>query len=660
MKTLVHSLTARSNFAVIILAFIGLNFWGCSSDSPKSKTAQKTESRVNQKSDSLDKKSADQKFKFGMELDDQGKYPEALKVYLEALDICEKIGDQNFIARIYNAIGVLHKNQGQDKSALEYYLKSLSIREEILKNNPTDKICQTGKAITLNNIGILFNKQNQQEKALQNYLEALTVAEGLDVEKDIALYCNNIGNAHRKLGDYRNAYLYLEKGLKIRKEIGDKIGEAWILVNLGAVQTDERKFSAALKNFEKALAITKQIGDKNLEIDIYTNLARTAAKRSDYARAYEYQQEYSDLKEKLVNEESTRQIAEMQTKYETEKHALKIISLNKDLEITDAQVAKQKLVIAGFALLVVVVSFFVFWFFHTSKKEREAKMIIAELHKDTTDSINYARKIQRAMLPDLAEIKKSLPESFVFYQPKAIVSGDFYWFHKPENKPYKLSGMEINLWPDEDEVFIAAADCTGHGVPGAFMSTLCSIALNTAVEAGISNPAEILSFANNWVKKALKQIKGESGQVVGEVKDGMDIALVKINKRNKTIEYAGANRPLYIAKHETGELEETLEETKANKTAIGGFTPDDYRFTLHTKELSSGDSIYISSDGFADQFGGPKGKKVTTKFFKERLGLIRHMPMDSQQENLENFMNNWMSDVKEQLDDLLVIGVKII
>jgi serine phosphatase RsbU (regulator of sigma subunit)/beta-galactosidase beta subunit len=635
MKTL-KSLSPMARLCLVMLAFIGL-YWGCDQSVPEK---NKTELTIK---DSSEIAKVDKKFDQAMELDNQGKYAEALQLCLAILDEYDKINEKNSVARTYNFIGVLYLRQENDKSALDYFKKSLLMREEILRKNPEDKICQKGKSITLNNIGLLYDRQDQYETAIFYYKGAYKSAESLGDTKDLSLYCNNLGSAYRNLEDYQNSYLYLEKGLKIKREIKDSIGEAVILMNIGITQKKERKFSDSFSNLHRALEIAIVVGNKNLQTEIYTNLAETYATSGNYSKAYDYHRRYSELKENIVNEESTQQVAEMQTKYETEKKEQQIQVLNKDNELQEVKLGRQKITIIAiilFAFIVIIVAIWFFRMYRTShrksaiiseqKKEVEKqKGLVDEKNKEMTDSINYASRIQRAMLPKVADIQSALPESFVFYQPKDIVSGDFYWFQKVG-----------------DAVFIAAADCTGHGVPGALTSAFCNSALNDAI-AITQNPAEMLGFVNNFVKSALKQTDGET-------KDGMDIALVKIT--GKTLEYSAANRPLYIVRNGKNEVE----ETKADKTAIGGFTEDNYRFKLHTlSNMENGDRFYLSSDGFADQFGGPKGKKVTTKHFKEILVSSKDLPIAQQKKMLENFMRDWMPDSHEQVDDFLVIGVEM-
>ena len=252
-------------------------------------------------------------------------------------------------------------------------------------------------------------------------------------------------------------------------------------------------------------------------------------------------------------------------------------------------------------------------------------------HKDIKDSINYAKRIQNAMLPDTALLSDSFPKSFILYKPKDILSGDFYWFKKEGNTS-----------------FISAVDCTGHGVPGALMSMIGIEKLNNAV-AKTNEPSEILKQLNKSIEIALCQSTHyEHSQ------DGMDIALCAIDKETRILKFSGANRPPWIIRH--GQTE--LEEIRGTKKAIGGLTmgisPD---FENHEIKLELGDTFYIFSDGYADQFGGEQKQKLFTKRFKELLLSIQDQTMQQQEKYLNNFIEDWKAGA-DQVDDILVIGVR--
>ncbi len=288
----------------------------------------------------------------------------------------------------------------------------------------------------------------------------------------------------------------------------------------------------------------------------------------------------------------------------------------------------------------------------------KSKFLVEEKNRDITDSINYAKRIQQAKLPRKKDIDASLPLSFILFKPKDIVSGDFYWF---KSLPLTPSEGEENSSPSADGrlggavVLIAAADCTGHGVPGALMSMIGSEKLDEAVHLS-TDTSKILNHLNSRVKKSLHQSDSEDS-----TRDGMDIALCSIEfpsllETNRVInlKYAGANRPIWIIR----KGQSIIEEIKGTKKSIGGFTADNQHFDSHELKLQQGDTFYLSSDGFADQFGGSKGKKIMTKNFKEILLSIQDKTMKEQKKHLDNFVENWRSEA-EQVDDILVIGVRV-
>lgn len=270
-------------------------------------------------------------------------------------------------------------------------------------------------------------------------------------------------------------------------------------------------------------------------------------------------------------------------------------------------------------------------FKYVVKKRKEAEERAKAAYKEITDSITYAKRIQSAKLPDKNEIKKALPNSFVLFKPKDIVSGDFYYFHK-----------------NNSSVFIASADCTGHGVPGAFMSMIGSEKLDDALTHS-ADTSEILAHLNKGIKISLKQSDSDES-----TRDGMDIALCSVDTDNSIVKYAGANRPLWIIRNGLT----AVEEIKATKKAIGGFTEDNQHFDTHVIQLQQGDTFYISTDGYADTFGGQENKKLTTKRFKEILLSIQDKSMKDQELHLDNFVENWKAGT-EQVDDILVIGVRL-
>ncbi len=264
---------------------------------------------------------------------------------------------------------------------------------------------------------------------------------------------------------------------------------------------------------------------------------------------------------------------------------------------------------------------------------REEKEKVDAAHKDIRDSINYAKRIQEATLPLVEEIQKELPGSFVLFKPRDIVSGDFYWFDKQGSL-----------------IYLAAADCTGHGVPGALMSMIGSSALHQVLlEEKKMEPGEILTKLNVEIRNALKQNMAES-----ETRDGMDIALISFDTKTNEIKYSGANRPFYYVRKEIPEVE----EIRADKFPIGGAGYEQREFHTHTIKLNKGDTFYIFSDGYPDQFGGDTGKKFMTKNFKRMLMLYNRYPVMEIRKQLDDEFEIWRGN-NEQVDDVLVIGVRV-
>jgi len=278
----------------------------------------------------------------------------------------------------------------------------------------------------------------------------------------------------------------------------------------------------------------------------------------------------------------------------------------------------------------------------TERKKQE--QVIQQKNRDITDSITYAKKIQEALLPLESNIKAKLPESFVLYKPKDIVSGDFYWFAEIQN------GTVNRESKDHSTLVLAACDCTGHGVPGAFMSMIGNDLLNQIVLGqNITNPTKALDALHQGIRYVLRHDEGEM-----ETRDGMDLALCHIDIKNKQIEYAGAHRPLLLIKN--GDQEVTI--IKGDKIGIGDDAMHKGRsFTTHIIEVNKGDTMYLFSDGFPDQIGGPKNKKYKSSRFREMLLSIQSLSIDEQKTALDNEINEWRGE-KEQTDDILVIGVK--
>jgi serine phosphatase RsbU (regulator of sigma subunit) len=345
-----------------------------------------------------------------------------------------------------------------------------------------------------------------------------------------------------------------------------------------------------------------------------------------------------NVKDSLMKQENISQSKEIEAKYENRKNEEQITHLNELNAEKDEVQQKQKQIIiyvsAGLGI-VLLLSFFLVQLSAQRKKTNlrlaEQNKIIAEKNKDITDSINYASRIQKSVLPDEKILKENVSDYFIFNRPRDIVSGDFFWLAHKGNRTY-----------------VAVADCTGHGVPGALVSVIGINMLNKVIEQNeIVSPAEMLEQLHVLVISALNK-----DTAARESKDGMDMGLVCIDAENKKIIFASAGRPLYY--NTTGKAD----VIKANRYSIAGEKKADEKFSETEIPLEKGMAFYLSSDGYADQFGEATGKKFLSKRFQELLSEISSLPMKEQGMKVEEAFVNWKGKV-EQVDDVMVIGVRV-
>lgn len=570
----------------------------------------------------------------GIIFDLQGEYPEALEYYFKALKVAEEIDDKKGIARAFNNIGIIYNYQGKNSKALEYYLKAIKIMEE-----SGDK---RGLSMSLNNVGIIYKKQKDFSKALYYYTKALKLRQEMGDQQGVAASFGNIGNMYDFMGDFKKAKEYHLKSLSIRETINDKHGIASCYINLSRIMAVAGNYSEGISYAEKSLALSTEIGSLALMEESHNSLSELYEREGNKGKALEHYRQYIAVRDTLFNKENTEKTmrSEMNFEFERQKQQEKLLQEKRDA-LKNEEMKRQKWVIYFMTIGLLLILVFVFIVLKSYRQKQQANrlleeknMIIEEKNKSITDSINYARRIQNAILPDLDEIYKKLKQSFILYKPKDIVSGDFYY--------YAEAGKRI---------LIGAADCTGHGVPGAFMSMIGNDALNEIIVGkGITSPGEILNKLHDGVRVALKQDTSKM-----ESSDGMDIALCSLDPVNKVLEYAGALRNLYVARNGS----KTLEIIKANKQSVGGLRSDEKKtFTNHTVKLNSGDSFYIFSDGYADQFGGKDGKKFMMKRLRDALVSIQGNEMKEQGRILDDTIEQWRGG-REQVDDILVIGIRI-
>ncbi|OFY90169.1 MAG: hypothetical protein A3K10_15125 [Bacteroidetes bacterium RIFCSPLOWO2_12_FULL_31_6] len=601
----------------------------------------------------------------------------ALKYYHESLKIHEEIKDKSGIATSLNNIGFVYRSQGNIYLAIEYYQRSLKIQEELGDHE--------GIASLYNNIGIIYYDQMDYDNALKCYQKSLKHDKETNYERGIANTYNNIGLIYYKKGALNEALKYYTWSLEIKQKIGDKIGIALSYNHIGELFEAQDSLYSAREYYLKALNILEKQGDKrwisfvlkdlsDLLLKIgelklaeeyalksykiakelgfpsnISNSAQTLSKinklKGNYKDALELFELHSMMKDSILNNDLIKNTKNQQLKYEFEKtQAIKDAEHKKDLEIVAEKGQKQKMISYGITIVLLIVVSMLGVIFNRLKITKKQKLVIEEQkqvveiaktqleekNKEVMDSINYAKRIQDALLKSEEHESKHLPPHFILYKPKDIVSGDFYWALEKDH-----------------HLYLAAADCTGHGVPGALLTMLGNSFLNeiNAIDI-LLTPAEVLNLLRQKIIIELNQ-KGNDG----ESNDGMDISLIRLNLLTNELQWAGANNPLYIIR------ENQLEEYKPDKQPIGyNYKMTD--FTNHTFNIQKGDYVCIFTDGFADQFGGPKGKKYKYNTFKEKLLNIYQTPMNEQKQLLSKEFEMWKGNL-QQVDDICIIGLRI-
>jgi tetratricopeptide (TPR) repeat protein len=550
----------------------------------------------------------------------QSDYPKALEYYLKSQKILEGIGDQAGLGGNYNNLGVVYNALEQFDKSLEYHLKALKIK---IKSG--NKIAIANSYL---NIGFAYQGQVNYPKALENYLNALKMSQEAGNKRGIGNSYAYVGGLYTVLADYPKALKYLFNALAIDKEIDDRQAIGSCYNAIGEIENKLNKSALAIQYLDSGLDVNKSIGDILQENDSYHELSTAYSNSGHFKEALDYFVKYKTLTDSIFTKDKIKQLGDIQTRFEVDKKETEMKLLARE------EKKRQQLIIFSVAaMLVIVLVFFVF--LYRRFKITQAQNIIIEKQKqlvetqrqEMIDSITYAKRLQQAILPPLMDIQRSFSHSFVLYIPKDIVAGDFYWMHKTD-----------------ETLIIAVADCTGHGVPGALVSVVCSNALNRSVkEFGLLETGRILDKVSELVLETFEK----SGE---EIRDGMDISLLSINRKSNQLEWSGANNPLWIIKGSQ------LTEIKPDKQPIGK-TENRKWFTTHVLDLVPGETIYLITDGYADQFGKAK-KKLMKKKFKEMLISIQDKSMPEQENFLRNHHLQWKGNM-EQTDDITIIGIKL-
>lgn len=568
---------------------------------------------------------------------------------MEALKIAELNSDSSMISTINYRLGFYY-----------FYKEQIDLSIERLKRC-RETFPESGEplqeSIILMALGVVINTDSITEEGVRYQEEALEIKRKAKAWKHIPVSLNNMAEVYCSMGDTVKALKTIERSIFLADSVQELAGYYYAVYLKGEILTLQNKHVAAIPYLEKGIKWWEETESLKDLPRAYRSLADAykGANKTDLGLLT--LEKLLAVKDTLFNESKQASARDIEEKYQSEKKELELqkekeekLWAQKETALTKKSERKNIII---FIIVIVFLVLSIYYFYRRYKTQQRDKEIImnqkVELEirsKEIQDSIFYSKRLQSAIMPSVQAVNACFSESFIYYKPKDIVAGDFYWM--------ETSG---------DITFLASADCTGHGVPGALVSVVCSNSLNRTIhEFDITEPARVLDKTRELVIETF----AKSGEAV---RDGMDIALCAFNKSQ--LVYAGAHNPLWIIRENrylsADELNlkttcrgerYSLIEFKADKQPIGlfeGIKP----FTQTEISLRETDTIYFFTDGYADQFGGEKGKKFKYKPFKQFLLNISNLPLSTQKMKLEERFISWKGDF-DQVDDVCVIGVKVL
>jgi serine phosphatase RsbU (regulator of sigma subunit) len=595
----------------------------------------------------------------------------AEKKLLETLSMATELGDQRLQARCFVNLGLVYDGQSNYEKSITWYFKGLEVWEKLHDEHSA--------ALVLNNIGTVYDAEEKSVMALTYHRRALERMTHFGDKWGIASALTNIGVSYKRLGKIDSSLIYYHRAIKLREELDDTKGLTLIINNIGSIYLDGGKYADALNCFQRVIALSRlngdlyttglalnnlsvcsyykkdyrrslalldsatalgaKLGSKDLMMQAYQRYCRVYKAMKNYNNALDYDLRYAAMRDSIYNEKNEKAVFEMQSSYESEKKEREIALLTKDSELQALSLKRNRIWVMSLTSGIFLFFLLTGLVFSRGRVKKKANQELEEQNNrilrqklEITDSIQYALNIQRTMLPKEDQVKALLPDHFIFHQPKDIVSGDFYLVEKAKNR-----------------ILFSVADCTGHGVPGALLSFLGMDILHEAIHRkGMIHPADILQELDFEINHRLRQREG-----MQNVKDGMDIAMCALDMETLELEVAGAFNPVYIISK--GELL----EIKPDKHAIGSYDGEKkYTYNNRSFQMHKGDQIYLFSDGYADQFGGPLGKKFKYKSLKELLLQNHQRPMEEQGVILAGKHVAWKGSLF-QVDDILVMGIRI-
>ena len=585
----------------------------------------------------------------------------AINYHIEGQKLAEQVNDVSTICVSLNSLGNIYLTMGKYPEALAKFEDAL--KKETASNN------LLGMAINYNNIGAVYEGLGDKEKAIEYLNKSLETNMKIGSQKGIAICLNELGKLYMDKKDYDKAQEYIVKALNINESLGDRIYTAWSHVTLGELLLKKQNYNQSLIEYNKGFEIAKEINSKGTIQAALDGLSNVHEQMKLYETALKEYKKSVEYKDSILNENNAKDLNLKQVIYETGKKDKEIELLKYKQSIRDK---KQKLIvgslIAGLVVLIILLALIygnyklkqraneiLIKFNHdieeknkllTAQKEEisaQRDQIEEQNHKihhaleqiqiknnNITDNIRYAEQIQNALLPNLSYVKNLIPGSFIYYKPKDIVSGDFYWISQRNNT-----------------TVLAVADCTGHGVTGAFMSVLGITALNEIViEKGIIATNQILNHLRDKIVRTLQQ-----GAEFNESNEGIHLTVCSFDFKQKKMQFSGAINSIMILR------DKQILQYKGDKMPASIF-PNMADFSMVEISLQPDDMIYLYTDGYYGQFGGAEDTKFSTFRFRNLFQKISPLPLPEQKIIVEKTFETWKGE-SEQVDDILVMGVRI-
>lgn len=558
-------------------------------------------------------------------------YEKSLDYFTRILKIQQQRADKQGIASAFNNIGIIYDELKRYPIALDFYHRSLDIKQKLGDYSTITN--------TINNIGFLFNKINNPDKAYEYFNMALNINEQQHDTLGIFNTLNNIGLYYFHQQQYDTALRYFNSSLETGNNLDNNYDKAHLYNNISNIYLSRGNLQRAIESYNQSLALSEPMDAKARMITSYHGLAEAYKRLGRYRTALDYYKKQSDLKDLVYLEKNARKITEIETNYQIQRREKEIQLLKKEGEIQVLSLSKNKTVtyfLMGGLVFIFILASVLYQRYQFRIKSNELlesqNREIARKNIDILDSIMYAKGIQDAIRPDPETLKTGINDYFILSQARDIVNGDFYWIATVE--PYLI---------------IAVMDCTGHGVPGAFMTVMGNSLLNQIVqEQGVVSPAEILMALHSEITNTLHQ---EKYNLI--TNEGMDIGICKIHKKTKSLVFSGAKRPFYYYKNNK------LNVVKGNTQSVAGtLYKDERKFDEKSIQLNDGDTFYLFTDGIVDQFGGPDNKKFMNWRLKHQLNIIQPHKMADQKQYLKAAISNWKGR-NEQTDDILIMGVRV-